>query len=512
VARATLLLVSLVLALALSEWLARALEKPTGFVYERPASGYGYNLTGDGRIYEPYPDRGGFNSVGIRDHEYGLRPAQGARRIVILGDSVMYGPGLDLDRTFDNQLEGLLAAGPLAPIEVINLAVPGYNTEQQAARLRARGLDLQPDLVVVSWTTNDFEATPTLVFTEEGLHYIHHTAQPVPQFAPLPPRLRVWLLDRSALARLASRSIALGLARVRGADEVPALELGQAANSLAMLEIAEMARDADAGVLFVLWPLFDDSQGRAQMDAAAQFLDANGLPHMDLRATFAAEDPALLRVKPQDPMHPSEVACGLAAQAVADRLQRDGLALGADARHRRVALDAAPVDLEDVEDIELRAWLEAPEQAADGDPLAAALDRYRDPEGDAESDAGDLLDFVTTRCGEYICLGFRTAQPLGDHVRLQVRIAPFRQKGIDGHVVVPAGGDALVELPIHQPANVAVVMDRDREVIRLRLPRFPHPACEAGCEMHIGPAETRDERGNQLLDTVDIYYRVTWQE
>ena len=510
-ARVALLLISLTLALALAEWVVRGLEQPSGFVYERPATGYGFNLTGDGQIYEPLPNRGEFNDVGIRDHDYEVTAAEGTRRIVVLGDSVMFGPGLELDQTFDNQLEGMLAGGELAPIEVINLAVPGYNTEQQAARLQARGLELRPDLVLVAWTTNDFEPTPTLVFTEDGLNYIHHTAQPIPLFAPLPPRQRVWLLHHSALARLASRSIALGLARVRSDDAVPAIAIGQATNSLAMLDIAEMARDEDAGVLFVLWPLFEEAQAQVQVQAAAQFLEANGLPYVDLRSVFAAEDPARLRVKPDDPMHPSEYASNIAARAVAGWLERGGLGPGAHPRSRRVALEAATVDIEDVEDVELRAWLQAPELSWDGDPLDSAPARYGDPAGDTQGDdEGDLLDFVAALCGDQLCLGFRTDGPVGKHTQLKVRLAPFRRKGADGILVVPPDGAVLVECPMHEPVDVAVEVDRGENEVRVRLPRFPHPDCPDGCELHVGPAEARDHRDKRLFDAVDIYYRVPW--
>ena len=171
------------------------------------------------------------------------------------------------------------------------------------------------------------------------------------------------------------------------------------------------------------------------------------------------------------------------------------------------------MDIEDVEDVELRAWLQAPDLPGDGDPLDAAPARYGDPAGDTQGeDEGDLLDFVAALCGDDMCLGFRTHGPVGKHTQLQVRMAPFRRKGADGLLVIPPEGAARVVLPTQQPVDVAVEVDRRQDEVRVRLPRFQHPDCPDGCELHVGPAEARDPRDQRLLDSVDIYYRVPWPD
>jgi hypothetical protein len=48
------------------------------------------------------------NTAGLRDAEHTLDRAQRRRRILVLGDSFMYGDGVGLGQTLATQLEGLL--------------------------------------------------------------------------------------------------------------------------------------------------------------------------------------------------------------------------------------------------------------------------------------------------------------------------------------------------------------------------------------------------------------------
>ncbi len=97
------------------------------------------------------------NSRGMRDsREYAPGPHPGVVRIVGIGDSGMFGWSVAQDQDYLAVLETNLsrrAGGPR--YEVLNMAVPGYNTFQEYELLRTRGLDLQPDIVVVGWCDND---------------------------------------------------------------------------------------------------------------------------------------------------------------------------------------------------------------------------------------------------------------------------------------------------------------------------------------------------------------------
>ncbi len=112
------------------------------------------------------------NARGLRDREHALAPAPGVTRIVLLGDSFAWGWGVDDGRSFADVLEERL--GPA--VEVVNLGVPGYSTDQELLWLEREGLLYRPDLVLLCLLLNDVEGTHDLL--RDGLGK--------PRLAPLP--------------------------------------------------------------------------------------------------------------------------------------------------------------------------------------------------------------------------------------------------------------------------------------------------------------------------------------
>jgi lysophospholipase L1-like esterase len=110
-----------------------------------------------GRDLSFYDYLGASNSLGFRDREHAVAKPPGVYRIVVLGDSIA--AGLHVERSedvFPPILERLLVQDGLRA-EVINLAVSGYNTQQEVEMLREKGLQYRPDLVVVAYTMSSRE-------------------------------------------------------------------------------------------------------------------------------------------------------------------------------------------------------------------------------------------------------------------------------------------------------------------------------------------------------------------
>lgn len=99
------------------------------------------------------------SSQGLRDREFGAAPPPGRTRILMLGDSLAFGWGVPVERTYSKRLEQmLLQAGH--DVEVINTGVGNYNTEMQVAYFLERGAKLNPHYVVLNYFINDAEPTP----------------------------------------------------------------------------------------------------------------------------------------------------------------------------------------------------------------------------------------------------------------------------------------------------------------------------------------------------------------
>ena len=99
------------------------------------------------------------NAGGLRsDREFEPGRQPGVVRILGLGDSGMFGWNVDQGEEYPAVLQTLLDHRPAPPrYEVLNLAVPGYNTQLEVERLRQQGLAFAPDIVVVGWCENDYQ-------------------------------------------------------------------------------------------------------------------------------------------------------------------------------------------------------------------------------------------------------------------------------------------------------------------------------------------------------------------
>jgi lysophospholipase L1-like esterase len=78
----------------------------------------------------------------------------GRLRIMVVGDSLTYGEGIDGFWTYPAQLERLLAAD--ADVEVLNLGVRGHASRDILDVVRSFVPELEPDLVVYGVCLNDF--------------------------------------------------------------------------------------------------------------------------------------------------------------------------------------------------------------------------------------------------------------------------------------------------------------------------------------------------------------------
>lgn len=99
------------------------------------------------------------NSLGLRDDELPEEEPDGVFRILVLGDSMTFGPAVNLEDTYPKVLERRLneEAGDKVSFRVINGAVSGYNSFQELATWRAMGPILDPDLVIVAFCFNDVD-------------------------------------------------------------------------------------------------------------------------------------------------------------------------------------------------------------------------------------------------------------------------------------------------------------------------------------------------------------------
>ena len=108
------------------------------------------------------------NSLGFRGAEL-PSAADAALRVVILGDSIAFGQGVNEHETLSEQLRSRLQENIAGRVLVANLGVPGYDTCQEHIRLSEQGLSFSPHLVYLLYFENDVDPTPFRV--KNGIVY-----------------------------------------------------------------------------------------------------------------------------------------------------------------------------------------------------------------------------------------------------------------------------------------------------------------------------------------------------
>jgi lysophospholipase L1-like esterase len=144
-------------------------------------------------------------------NEYGMRrsepfPAKQADRfrIMVVGDSLTFGPGVAVEDTYPAVLEREL--GRDYRVEVLNLGIGGYQTENILWVIKTFAPQLQPDLIVYGVCLNDF--LPSRVGEYRGNAYPF----------PLPAAVKDFLIRSTLVGQIIAQGyneflIRLGLRR-----------------------------------------------------------------------------------------------------------------------------------------------------------------------------------------------------------------------------------------------------------------------------------------------------------
>ncbi len=101
------------------------------------------------------------NSRGYPGPDVEPGPHPGTYRILALGDSSTFGWGVESAEVYPLVLrDELRRRHPGRPIEVVNLGVCGYSSLQGLVLLEREGLAWEPDLVTISYGSNDYSRVP----------------------------------------------------------------------------------------------------------------------------------------------------------------------------------------------------------------------------------------------------------------------------------------------------------------------------------------------------------------
>jgi lysophospholipase L1-like esterase len=112
-------------------------------------------------------------------------------RIMIVGDSLTYGYGVREEETYPRQIETMLKKN--FSVEVLNLGVSGYQSEDVSKTVKEYTPLLQPDLIIYGVCLNDFLPSGVGQY-QNNMNYAF----------PLPEVIKRFMLEKTLLGRLVS--------------------------------------------------------------------------------------------------------------------------------------------------------------------------------------------------------------------------------------------------------------------------------------------------------------------
>ena len=237
------------------------------------------------------------NSHGWRDQDYDYE-RNDAYRIVVLGDSLTVGWGVEQDESYEHLLEERY--NEVTPVEMINTGHGNYNTEQQANLYIDKGQKYSPDKVVLFYFINDAEVTPK----QSSYQWLAYS-RAITFF---------WSRLRGLFARSDQRQTFEGFYSALYEDDQP----GWIASQEAFLQLRDLLKEQGVEFQVVMIPELHnvvDYPFADIYDKVYGFLTDNGIDTLDLRDDFSTytDDPVTLWVALDD-AHPSV----LAHQMIAD--------------------------------------------------------------------------------------------------------------------------------------------------------------------------------------------------
>lgn len=253
------------------------------------------------------------NSLGFRDGEYSRQKTPGRKRILFLGDSFTLGWGIPVADTYAKRLESMLAQKGQG-IEVINMGVGNYNSSMEVELFKLKGLELNPDMVVLMYYINDTEPTPV----------IDNSTYPLLKHFYLPAYIST-KVKQLKLMNAQQDWLAAHYRSIYNPDS-----RGFMVNRRALAELVTLCAERNIRLLMVNIPDLRRLKGYPftfATDYIRGVADEHRLPFLDLQPVLEPYDEKSLWVSMDDP-HMNVLANKLAAESIYRIMTKEPLPAG----------------------------------------------------------------------------------------------------------------------------------------------------------------------------------------
>jgi len=246
------------------------------------------------------------NADGFRDYNYDVKKPSSTYRIMMLGDSITLGWGVNSSDTFSKRIErkiNNISNGK--KFEVINTGIGGYNTKMEVELLKQKGLKYNPDLIILNYYINDPELPrkPSITF-----YYLQKNLYTYAFF---------WDKFSNLLLRLKNESYLNYYSQLYGNSYE-----GRQVMLQSIGELAKIAHEKNIKLLIVVYPEFHNFKNY-EFDYATNLVRnasaSNSAYFLDLLPYFKKVNPESVWVSYED-AHPNALGHSIAADAITEYL------------------------------------------------------------------------------------------------------------------------------------------------------------------------------------------------
>ena len=259
------------------------------------------------------------NGHGLRGPAFDREKPGGVRRVLCLGDSFVFGTGVQDDETWPAYLQEFLdAEHPGGPVEVWNCGVPGFDTVQEIAFLEERLLSTDPDLVVLCYYINDAQ------IGEEKLARLSSLERFLNRWSKdsaegLPKQIRSVSRLADILARRTSRRIAMSQYNRSMSLQYTEGSTGWTAVTRELVRGRELCAERGIGFVVVFYPTMQHAgehlASHESLQKLIEFCRDERIDWLDLEPVLEKLPVERMWVHPLN-MHPNAEVHAVAAKAI----------------------------------------------------------------------------------------------------------------------------------------------------------------------------------------------------
>ena len=274
------------------------------------------------------------NSHGMRDVERVFKKPDGVKRVICLGDSIVFGGEVRFNKIFSRQLEGFLQEDLGAKVQVLNCGTTSYSLREYLIYLKKKAINFSPDMLIIGLCLNDHSTYFPEEDKGEMSSGIKNDAKTENRYHVILGKAKRFLFHSYFIEYIEEAIKTLKDMGYVKEDEGYRISMATDVwvnTRKYFLEIRNICHEYDIPMLVIIFPASDQLRGDYSMDMQPQkfirdMLGPLDIEYIDMLPIYADAKVRGNKIYTRfDRLHPLSIGHELAAQAVRRKIINENL-------------------------------------------------------------------------------------------------------------------------------------------------------------------------------------------